>query len=235
MASGVYKIVNKVNGKIYVGSAKNIDKRRVGHRSGLRHNKHGNVYLQNAWSKYGEDNFEFSTIEECEVMLLIEREQFYIDLIHPEYNICMRAGSILGFKHTQEVKDAISARALGRKLTQEDKDKISAFRIGRKSSQETKDKISAAGKGRVFTQEHKDKLSASQKGNTNALGCKRSQDYIDKMSVARKGSVHSQEAKDKMSAAHMGKKFTQERKDNMSAVQKKRRLNELQEYLKEYK
>ena len=50
---GIYKIVNKIDGKYYVGSSKHIYKRWRKHKSLLRHNKHLNDYLQNAFNLYG--------------------------------------------------------------------------------------------------------------------------------------------------------------------------------------
>ena len=61
--SGIYKIVNKVNGKYYVGGSKNIHKRWLEHKGLLRRNIHDNGHLQNAWNKYGEATFDF--IVEC--------------------------------------------------------------------------------------------------------------------------------------------------------------------------
>ena len=85
--SGIYIITNSINGKRYIGSSNCIRKRLWKHRSLLRHNKHENPYLQNAWNKYGEDNFTYSVLEECEIQVLLEREQYYIDTLTPEYNI----------------------------------------------------------------------------------------------------------------------------------------------------
>lgn len=85
--SGIYILTNSVNGKRYIGSSNNIRKRLWKHRSLLRHNKHENPYLQNAWNKYGEDMFAFAVIETCETDVLLEREQYYIDTLKPEYNI----------------------------------------------------------------------------------------------------------------------------------------------------
>ncbi len=57
--SGVYAIVNRENGKRYVGSAINIPKRWREHQRGLQRGCHENSYLQGAWNKYGEGAFEF--------------------------------------------------------------------------------------------------------------------------------------------------------------------------------
>jgi predicted GIY-YIG superfamily endonuclease len=56
---GVYIINNKLNGHNYIGSSINIKQRFAQHKSTLRHNTHRNQHLQNAWNKYGEENFDF--------------------------------------------------------------------------------------------------------------------------------------------------------------------------------
>lgn len=85
--SGIYCIENKVNHKVYIGSSKNIYQRLLKHFALLRHNKHENAHLQNAWNKYGEKSFEWTVIEKCENSILTEREQYCIDLFGAEYNI----------------------------------------------------------------------------------------------------------------------------------------------------
>lgn len=86
---GIYMIINTKNGKRYVGSSINIKKRLWEHRSTLRHNHHDNQHLQNAWNKYGEQAFEYSILEVCSQKERFSREQFYVDTLHPEYNICI--------------------------------------------------------------------------------------------------------------------------------------------------
>ena len=44
----------------------------------------------------------------------IEREQYYLDLLKPEYNICKTTGSTLGFKHTEETIAKIKGKLKGR-------------------------------------------------------------------------------------------------------------------------
>lgn len=80
---GVYKIVNIVNNKIYVGSSKDVENRWQQHRNQLQNNQHGNTHLQNAWNMYGSKNFIFEVIEECEPKLQFEREQYYLDTLNP--------------------------------------------------------------------------------------------------------------------------------------------------------
>lgn len=64
--SGVYAIVNTLNGKKYVGSTKCFKERFAEHRSQLRKGNHKNVHLQNSYNKYGEKYFKFMVLEECE-------------------------------------------------------------------------------------------------------------------------------------------------------------------------
>ena len=85
--SGIYCIENVVNHKIYIGSSKNIYQRLLKHFALLRHNKHENAHLQNAWNKYGESSFEWFVIEKCDITILTKREQYCIDLFEAEYNI----------------------------------------------------------------------------------------------------------------------------------------------------
>lgn len=75
---GIYKIENKVNSKVYVGQSVNVESRLMQHRSQLRSNKHRNDYLQHAWNKYGEDNFDFELLCECEKEELNDKEIYYI-------------------------------------------------------------------------------------------------------------------------------------------------------------
>ena len=74
MPAGIYQIVNSVNNKRYIGSSTNIIQRFRTHCSNLKHNKHSNLHLQNAWNKYGLDAFQFEIIEECSKDKLLERE-----------------------------------------------------------------------------------------------------------------------------------------------------------------
>lgn len=85
--SGIYCIENTINHKIYIGSSKNIYQRLLKHFALLRHNKHQNAHLQNAWNKYGEVHFRWFVLEFCDNSVLAEREQYCMDLFGAEYNI----------------------------------------------------------------------------------------------------------------------------------------------------
>ena len=76
---GIYKIENKVNGKVYVGQSIDINARWKNHITLLNKGNHHNDYLQKSWNKYGENNFEFSIIEECLPEDRFKREKYWID------------------------------------------------------------------------------------------------------------------------------------------------------------
>lgn len=144
--SGIYKITNIINGKIYVGSAVNLITRQINHFSNLRKCKHCNILLQRAFNKYGEENFIFEILEEVkDKTKLLEREQYYLDLLGPKYNICKIAGS-----------------ALGRKWTEQSRIKLSNSKKGCKNVMFGKPSIR---KGTQHTNEMKLRISNKLKGN----------------------------------------------------------------------
>ena len=137
-ASGIYKLINLVNGKFYIGSAVKFRKRRDLHFLDLRNNRHHSRYLQNAFNKYGKDNFKFEIIEICEKEKLIEREQYYLDILNPNYNVCKRTDSRLGVKSTPEHIAKIIAANTGQKRSKETCEKIGASKRGTTISEERK-------------------------------------------------------------------------------------------------
>lgn len=78
---GIYQIKNKVNGKIYVGSSKTLDRRKTQHFSDLKNQKHSNKYLQCSYNKYGKGNFIFEVIEFCPEDKRIELEQYWVNTL----------------------------------------------------------------------------------------------------------------------------------------------------------
>jgi hypothetical protein len=60
--------------------------------------------IYRALLKYGHSNFSLDILEYCEPNVIISREQYYIDFLNPEYNILKKAGSNLGFKHSEATK-----------------------------------------------------------------------------------------------------------------------------------
>lgn len=160
-ASGIYQIRNLVNGKRYIGSAVCIRKRWAEHRSDLRSGRHHSVALQRAWIRYGENSFEFLVVENCRKHELIRREQVHIDA-RSEYNICKKAGSSLGVKHSAETRAKMSARLVGNQRTK-----------GRKYSREICERMAAPKRGRKRPPRPKEwcrKISEAKKGHSVGLG-----------------------------------------------------------------
>lgn len=78
--TGIYKIVNKINGKIYVGQVKNIKERWKGHEYKAFNEKEKGYpsAIHAAFRKYGIENFSFEVIEECLSEELDIREAYWI-------------------------------------------------------------------------------------------------------------------------------------------------------------
>ena len=104
----VYKITNTDNGDFYIGSTQNLYKRYYTHINDIRKNKKTCTLLIRAVNKYGEDRFSFEIIEECGTFEVVEREQHYIDILNPKYNILKTAYSSIGAKRSDETKKAKS-------------------------------------------------------------------------------------------------------------------------------
>lgn len=90
---GIYKIVNNINGKFYVGQSNDIDRRFVEHCSPSRY-KQSNIPVDWAIHKYGKENFSLIILQECSIEELNELETYWIDktnAIEEGYN-CNRGG-----------------------------------------------------------------------------------------------------------------------------------------------
>jgi group I intron endonuclease len=143
--SGIYKILNIFTKDFYIGSSYNIFSRFRAHRHLLKKNKHHSVYLQNSWNKYGEINFKLEIIEYCDIKILLEKEQYYLDLFKPIYNMSKDSSSPMkGRKHKQETLDKYKNRKVWNKgipRTEDEKKLISQNRKGIPVSEEHKQKL----------------------------------------------------------------------------------------------
>ena len=134
--AGIYRWINNLNGKSYVGSSINLtirlnvyfNKNRLVTGSGNR------MAIYQAISKYGLENFTLEILEYCCKDATIEREQFYLDKLQPEYNLLKKAGSIIGFKHSILSRKKMSESALGRVISKEARLNLSEALSGRKLS-----------------------------------------------------------------------------------------------------
>lgn len=178
MSSGIYQIFNKVNGKRYIGSAVDLDKRWKVHKTELNRKRHHSRHLQSAWNIYGESAFVFQVIEYVEnANQLIYKEQGWLKYTESYkeeygYNMSPTAGSMFGYKMPEESNQKKSMALKNRKrlpFTEEHKQKLSEAKKGKKVepfTDEHKHNISQSLKGRIFSIEWRKKLSEAKKGKT---------------------------------------------------------------------
>lgn len=105
---GIYSIKNVINNKRYIGSSKNLYNRLHEHLHNLKYKKSHNRHLQSSWDKYGEDNFEYSILEFCEIDKRFIREQYYLDIKMPEYNFATKVIAFEGRIVPEETRRKIS-------------------------------------------------------------------------------------------------------------------------------
>lgn len=88
MKTGIYKIENLINHKVYIGQAQDITKRWINHRSAMNNpNDHCyNYHLYRSMRKYGIENFDFTILEECDIAELNEREKYWIQYYDSFFN-----------------------------------------------------------------------------------------------------------------------------------------------------
>lgn len=114
----IYRWINCINNKSYIGSTKCLKSRFNVYFSLSKMKKNldtGNSLIYMALLKYGYSNFKLEIIEYCKPHLLISREQYYLDRLKPEYNICKIAGSTLGKLHSDYTKKKIGDSIRGEK------------------------------------------------------------------------------------------------------------------------
>lgn len=161
MSRGIYKIINVINNKFYVGSAVDFTRRKRTHWWMLRTNKHANKHLQAAWNKYGADAFKFLIVEElAESVDILAAENVWLKAhvgkVHC-YNVATDAtapatgmfGALNGmygktFSHTPEARERIREAGRERKQTTEERAKRIKSMQGHHVAPSTRAKISAA-------------------------------------------------------------------------------------------
>lgn len=137
--SGIYCIENLIDSKKYIGSTTCFQKRYSKHFFELKNGFHSSLHLQQAYLKYGANNFQFSIIELIdketpdfeEVLLIAENkfiEKFKSNSKQYGYNLRISAFSNYGIKHSISAK----TRLKGKKLSVSTKEKMSFARQGEK-------------------------------------------------------------------------------------------------------
>lgn len=126
----IYKIENLINNKIYIGSTINFKQRLKHHKYQLKNNIHHSRYLQNAWNKYGDENFKIEILEECVEEDILTKEQYYIDNLNSSYNILPLAYRTKGVKRSLETRLKMRNSQLGKKFSKETIDKMRKSKTG---------------------------------------------------------------------------------------------------------
>lgn len=209
--SGIYEIINLVNGKRYVGSAADFSIRWRQHRRLLNRGEHYSPAMQRAWLKYGSESFEFRVILVCPKERLIAEEQAELDREWPAYNNCPTAGSSLGRKLSESTRQKISASKVGLKMpprSEGHRAKISEAMKRRPPNPERNAKMAATKRGRTISEEHRAKISAGLKSAWDAGKRRRekSAEWRAKIAATLTGRRATPEHRANQSAAQMGKK-----------------------------
>ena len=238
--SGIYKITNIKNNKVYIGSSINMHERKLDHLSALKRGTHGNICLQRAYNKYGIDSFCFEVIEIIHVEKsnseLLSREQFWLDtyMAYDDkygYNILkiVEKPPMFGRKHTEQTKEIIRKHRANQTIimTEETKKKIADSNRGRKMSNEFKQKCRENNIGKKHSDETKKKISLSNTGK------KMSPESIEKLRLSNigrpsklKGTNISEETKAKISKANKGHIVSEETRKKLSISHKGKKLSE---------
>jgi group I intron endonuclease len=96
---------------MYIGSAYDLSKRISEYFSIKYLDSNKNMYICNALILHGYSSYSLTILEYIDItdlskidakQKILEREQYFLDLLLPEYNILKLAGSLLGYKHTEE-------------------------------------------------------------------------------------------------------------------------------------
>lgn len=191
-----------MNGKSYVGSSKNLTDRF------RKYYSFGNISLElikgksliySAILKHGLKNFQIppgskepwvavgeEILEYCASENAISREQYYLDLLKPKYNILTTAGSRLGSIHSEESRLKMSNSSKGRIFSEETKKLLSLAKkgmnnpnFGKTHSEETKALITLAKLGKSFLSESmKSKMSRDSGTSLRVLDLITNETYV---------------------------------------------------------
>ena len=118
----IYKIINKINNKLYIGSAIGHYRRKGQHYWLLRNNKHWNNHLQSAYNKYGEENINFEVLEFInDLSILASKEEYWIKKLNTTdrtigYNIRIECQTNLGKKWPIESRIKFSLSKKGKRI-----------------------------------------------------------------------------------------------------------------------
>jgi group I intron endonuclease len=183
MKSGIYKITNTTDNKVYVGQAENLGTRYGRHLYRIKRKEHHNEHLQRSFDKYGEDKFIYEILEEIEDLSILDsREKHWID----HYG-GINSDNTYNFKdpllneHNDYVRNKMSKSSLGE---------------------------NNPNYGNKWTDEQRKKMSESRKGKSweELYGKKKANEMKENSAEAQKGRKHSEETLNKIRKANIGEK-----------------------------
>lgn len=199
---GIYIITCLVNGRVYIGQSKHIQKRWLEHKEELQKGSHCNNHLQNAWNKYGEKSFVFSVLELCPDTKLTEREQYWIDYY----------GGI-NSKGTYNFREAGSRGSMSeetRKIMSENTKKLRENpEWVAKNAQAIKDS---------WTVERRQHMSEIKTGSTWTDCQRQNRKHFDDL---RRGVPRSEKTKQKISQSLLGHNVSEETRQKLREAAKK--------------
>lgn len=121
--TGIYRWVHRKSGKSYIGSSKNLS---IRFKQYLNYNHISypkrNLAIYKALLKYGYAEFILEILEYCSPDVLLQREQYYFDTYHPDYNILKVAGSPIGYRHSEAAKKQIGIASKDREVQESTRD-----------------------------------------------------------------------------------------------------------------
>ena len=125
--SGIYYIRNIINDKLYIGQSIDVYTRLSRHKTDLRSGR-DSKHLQKSYNKYGEDNFEFMLLVECQVNDLDFLEKYYIaewNTQDEDFGYNLDGGGSKSRFMSEETKILMSKTRMGHMVSEETKKKIS--------------------------------------------------------------------------------------------------------------
>jgi len=168
--TGIYLWFNNINGKYYIGSAKDLKNRLARYYSPKELVRTNNL-IHRAIIKHKHENFSLYILEYCDLDNLIAREQFYLDSLTPSYNILTIAGNSTGLKHSEQTKELMRELKINDPNLLERIKGLSVINKGSTKSEEFKALRSSLTKGeknpmfgKTHTPESRVKMSLKKRG-----------------------------------------------------------------------
>lgn len=212
----IYKIINKINKKYYVGRTNNAKARWKKHRWLLRHSKHENSNLQKDWNQYGELEFEFIIIE-ATTDSIIELETLYISKFIEDrnngiddcYNISISSNGIEIGDYTDEIRKKLS-----------DHMKLLHYQ-GKINNNQHRKATAESNRARIWTNESREKSRNARLGRKLSTNTKR------KMSELRSTGEYRKRVSDSVKRYYKDKPMSDEHKRKISETLKLRHSKRL--------